>query len=247
MSTWLKITLTAIVALFVVRLAIGLIQPLLPAAAPEPTASFTQLPTNTDTPRPQPTNTLRPTRTPSPSPTNVPLSSILYEEDFEDGRAQGWETYFSTWTIEQEGSNYFWVGTGPENYPQAWLAETSQWENYAFEARVRIRSGGVFFCVRADTGSSFYNVFINSNDTNIQFAQYLNGNYELFGNGRVSILRNKWYTMRFEVEGTDLRFYIDNKLILKTNSNGISSGGVGFYMGGGDEIHFDDMLIWQLD
>lgn len=249
MSTWLRITLITIVALFAIRLAIGLSQPFLPsAAALQPTPSRTPRPTSTPRPVLTNTNTAVPTRTATPGPTVVPAASILYQEDFEDGQAQNWVTYFSSWTIVEQGDNHYWAGTGPQDYPQAWINSSYIWDDYAFEAHIRVRSGGVFVCVRAaNGGSSFYNVFLNSNDSNLQFAEYRNGNYQLFGSGNFNMNRNRWYTVRFEVQGNDLRFYIDNRLVLSAQRNGIARGGVGFYMGGGDEVHIDDMRVWRLD
>lgn len=248
LPNWLKITFWVILPLFFIRLGIGIARPFVNGSSRDLVQIAVSTPSATQTDRPVPTNTRAiPTRTSTPRPTIVSQSKILYEEGFEDGGPSNWTTYYGTWTIEEESSNHYWVGTGPNDYPQAWIDSSFDWGNYAFETRIRINQGGVFVCLRADHGSSFYNVFVNSNDSSLGFAEYLNGTYLTFGQGTISIQRNKWYTMRFEVEDDSLRFYIDNKLVLSARRDSISSGGIGYYMGGGDEIHFDNIRVWSLD
>jgi pectate lyase len=209
---------------------------LAPTATPRP-------PTATSTP----TRTPRPTSTPIPIATPVPVSAILYSEDFEAGVADNWTTYAGTWSVVEDGGNHFWRGTGPTNYPQAWLdVDYTDWTNYAFESRIRFIKGAVFICVRTDGGSAFYNAHISSSDDWISFADYDGGGYRTFGDIGHSIRTNKWYTVRFEVEGSRLRLYIDDRLITAAHRSSREQGGVGYYMGGGDEIHFDDIRIWAL-
>lgn len=227
------------------------------AAVAEATATPTRAPTHT--PRPSPTATRTPTRTPRPTPTPtptatpVPASAILYSEDFEDGVADNWTTYNSTWSVDIEDGNHFWRGTGPNNWPQAWLDDElnnsidfANLTDYAFESRIRFVKGSVFVCVRTDGGSAFYNAYISSGDDRISFADYSDGEYNTFGDTDHSIRTNKWYTVRFEVKSDILRLYIDNKLITLAHRSSREHGGVGYYMGGGDEIHFDDIRVWSL-
>ena len=222
---------------------------LAPTATPRPPTA-TLAPTATSRPptaTPIPTRTRRPTSTPTPTATPVPASAILYSEDFEDGVTDGWTTYAGAWSVVEDGSNHFWRGTGPTNYPQAWLdVDYTNWTNYAFESRIRFVKGAVFVCVRTDGGSAFYNAYISSSDDWISFADYDGSLYRTFGDIGHSVRINKWYTVRFEVEGDRLRLYIDNHLITAARRSSREHGGVGYYMGGGEEIHFDDIRIWAL-
>ena len=52
-----------------------------------------------------------------------------------------------------------------------------------------------------------------------------------------------------EIVDDQITIFIDDKFVLKeTASDPIASerGGIGFYMGGGQEIHFDDIRVWEL-
>ena len=241
---------------------------------PRPTEKFTQTqipsPTITLTPSPFPSatvppptatptasKTLRPTRTPSPTLTSIPSSVILYSEDFEDGEAQWWTDSVGTQSVEEEDNNFYYQITGPENYPQSWLdsdyIDMSDWTDYAFEVRVRFVSGTLFMCARAEGGSAFYTFYVGSNDDYVALSEYdRNQNVEWGGydiSESYTILHNRWYTFRFELDGDKLSLYIDDKLASTSKANQPlvrESGGIGFYMGGGDEIHFDDIRVWRL-
>jgi hypothetical protein len=207
------------------------------------------------------TPTPRPSATPTPNPTDVPSSAILYSEDFEDSEADAWRESYGEWNIEEESNNRFWSGTGPEDYPQAWLDNEldptinfSTWTDYVFEVRVKFpKPGSLFMCARADGGAAFYNVQLDAENNWVQFADY-NGievndgsDYQTFGWTNYTLETDKWYTARFELEGVDLRFYIDDELVISASRDTWESGGIGFYIGGGNEIHFDDIRVWTLD
>jgi len=231
----------------------------------QPTATETPVPA-TDTPRPtdtatpRPTPTPRPTSTSTPKPTSVPSSAMLYSEDFEDGAANSWDVSLGEWTIEEESGNYFWSGTGPNNYPQVWLDDEidpsldfTEWVDYAFEVRVRFpKPGTLFMCARAEGGTAFYNVSLDGGGDWVQFAEYdgteVNdgSDYQTFGGVNYDVLTNRWYTVRFELEGNWLSLYINDKSVTSAYRGAWDNGGIGFYMGGGHKIDFDDIRVWSL-
>lgn len=187
--------------------------------------------------------------TPKPTTTPVPESAILYSEDFENGVADGWITYVGTWSVEKEkDGNHFWRGRGPNNYPQTWWnTDDPRWTDYAFESRIRFVQGSIFVCIRADNGGAFYNAYISSNDDWVSFADYDGKQYQTFGDAAYDISPNKWYEVRFEVKGDTLKLYIDNRLITQARRSSRKQGGIGYYMGGGDEMHIDDIRVWALE
>jgi hypothetical protein len=185
---------------------------------------------------------------------------VLYSEDFEDGVANSWRTSRGEWTIEKESENHFWSGSGLDNYPQAWLdneidtsLDFTTWVDYAFEVRVRFpEPGTLFMCARAEGGAAFYNVSLDGGGDWIQFADYdgteVNdgSDYQTFGGKNYSILTDRWYKVRFEIEDIQLRLYINDKLVKSTYRDTWDNGGIGFYMGSGNHIHFDDIRVWSL-
>lgn len=186
--------------------------------------------------------------TPKPTATPVPASAILYAENFEDQTANNWTTWGGTWSIETDsdsGGNYFWRGRGPKDYPSARLGiDASQWTRYAFQSRVRFVRGTLFICANNDKG--FYTAYIDSNSDWVSFAEWDGKEFTSFSGSEQSIQTGIWYTIRFEIDDRTLRLYIDDRLVITAKRAFRAQRGVGYYMGGGEEIHIDDIRVWTL-
>ncbi|MBC8334567.1 MAG: hypothetical protein ISR59_03960 [Anaerolineales bacterium] len=105
----------------------------------------------------------------------------------------------------------------------------------------------------ADGGSAFYTFYIGSNDNYIALSEFdVAQNVEWGGydiSKSYSIRHNQWYTFRFELDQSTLSFYVDDKLASTTEANlplVRESGGIGFYIGGNEEVHLDDIKVWSL-
>jgi hypothetical protein len=247
------------VGLFGLFLFIGLYQwP--PESDPQPSETPTVLkisstktntlePTKTNTLEPTKTNTMVPSHTFTPMPTEIPITAILYSEDFENENPENWAVSFGTFIVMEEDSNSFWQATGPHNYPQAWYisTETENWINYAFESRIRFIKGTLFICVRSQTPDAFYNSAISS-DNWIHIAEFdsMDGEYRVIAETQNNIQRNKWYLIRVEVQGNNISLFIDNKLVLSAKSSSRAFGGIGYYLGGGEIIDIDDIRVWAI-
>jgi len=224
---------------------------------PMVTSTPTKKPTPTKTLVPPSTKTKVPTSTPTPTLTLVPQGSILLQEDFEDNAVSN--DWSSAYTIQKDSNgNHYWLATSTgAEYPSAWYFAkgTDDWKNYAFEVRIKfIKEGGIFIGSYAypNAVSSFFVSFITS-DGYVRLVEY---NLPTFGwrvidgtEKKSLITRNKWYLVRFEVQDSQLSTYVDNKLVTNTDMPqpaASESGTVGFYIGKDDEVHIDDIKVWQL-
>lgn len=211
-----------------------------------PTQTSTKTPTSTSTPTA--TKTKAPTPTPSVTFTPIPQSSILFQDDFQDGNAKRWDSSVGTWTvIKDETGNYVYEGTGPDNYPQTWPGNRD-WADYAFESRIRIKEGTVFVLVRAN-GSSFYNVSLNTSDVSLARWNSKIGEYKVMKSVSYPIRLNKWYLVRIEIVGQKYTLYLDNKLVTSytfESDSPVITGGIGYYIGGGETVQVDDVRVWTL-
>jgi len=215
---------------------------------PIPTDTYTLVPTDTATPTVTPTSTHTPTKTPTATITPIPTDSILYFEDFEDGKADKWDHFLGRWSVANEAGNNYWVGKGPSMLPNAKLRlGQSTWTDYAFESRIRIITGTVNLTLRRDdTRTPNYTAHINP-DENLVYLWVFDGMHlKTISSGSPSLKANQWYMVRFEVKGHDLKLFIDDELVTSGTDTLIDIGGVGYYMGGSDEVHFDDVKVWSL-
>lgn len=196
------------------------------------------------------TNTLEPTITPSQTitPTQVPVASILFQDNFESQNSGNWEGGPGTWIVkEDETGNYVYEGTGPDNYPQTWVGN-QDWEDYAFESKIRIKKGTVFITIRS-SGWYFYNVSINTNDISLARWNSSIGEYKVVRSTNYPIDLNEWYLVRVEVVKQQYKLYINNKLITTytyEDDSPVVKGGIGYYIGGGDTIQVDNIRVWKL-
>ena len=197
------------------------------------------------------TKSKTPTLTLTKTPTNVPGSLILYTENFESGNPKNWNILQGSFNIIEEDSNHFWRATGSKNYPQAWYInnDTNKWTDYAFESRIRFNKGSIFICVRAIHENLFLDAAISMDDW-IHIAEYSNYSrqYNVIADLQKVINRNKWYLVQVAVEGNNIRLYIDNQIVLTTSKSGSSPyGGIGYYIGGGENVDIDDIRVWSLN
>ena len=218
-------------------------------ATPTPIMSIsTKHPTPTKTLVPTATKTKVPTVTPTLTPTPVPQSSILFQDNFDDGNANGWDPSQGTWIVKKdETGNYIYEGTGPDNYPQTWPG-SKDWTDYAFESRIKIKKGTVFVLVRGN-GSYFYNVSINTSDISLARWNSSKSEYKVVKSLSYPIQLNKWYLVRVEIVGQQYKLYIDNKLLTSytyESDSPVIKGGVGYYIGGGETVQIDDVRVWSL-
>ena len=213
------------------------------------------LPSATARPSPTlvPTNTPLPTETPILTPTQIPTDAILLEQNFEGRSLTGWGDYGGTWVIKEDATgNRYWSGSGPNNYPQVWYGNKSlNWTDYAFESRIMFVTGGtIFICLRSDSGAAFYTVFFDG--YNVNYAQYnpsKNVAWTASSQLPEHLLNNVWYLIRLEIRGNSLTAYVNNSLVLSRELPTPlinTQGGIGYYMGGGQEFGIDDIKVWSL-
>jgi parallel beta-helix repeat protein len=195
-----------------------------------------------------------PTSTPTLTPTSLPDKMPLWSENFEDGKADKWNTYGkSEWkVIEVENGNKVYEGTGKKDYPQSWLTEPGkEWKDYAFESKVRILHGTVLICIRSseDGGSDFYNTFLPADGT-ASLSKYIRARYTEIYKTSYRIQKDKWYKVRLEIISQKYRVYIDDELVASytfDKDSFIEKGTIGYYMLGGDKIQIDDIKVWALN
>jgi hypothetical protein len=254
--------IVSIIGIIIVVFWVGsLAMPQLLSPIAKPSATITPTVTlipPTRTLLPTATKTKIPTSTPTQTPTPVPQSSILLEEDFEDNQAD-WGTPTGNWTIEQgQSGNHFWSASGSTNYPQNFYVDkpTLNWTDYAFESRIQfITKDQLFICIRSASGR-FYTVFLDNGNRNgvIHYAQWNPSNgvdwkIVLDSVGHTSFLHNKWYTIRVEIRGVNIKTYVNNKLVASGDMPSpavTTNGGIGYYMEGGAKFYIDDIRVWSL-
>jgi hypothetical protein len=213
-----------------------------PPKMSESSQTPTELPTLTLLPSKTNTPTLTPTFTP------IPPGSILFQQDFEDGRMGGWDQTGGVWTVEQDpDGNRSLCGTGPSgNPPQiSYRDRRTLWTDYAFETRVKFIQGNTLYITYRNDGehNEHYNVSLNN------YGLGLGKTWSLIGRlFPMTPSLDRWYIFKVEIKGDSLKLYVDNLLVeaLTLEPPVIDHGGIGYVSASTDKLCLDNIKVWSL-
>jgi hypothetical protein len=187
-------------------------------------------------------------KTPTPIFTSSP--SILFNEDFEDGKAQNMTYIADGWKViaDETGNKVYDIdnSTG-SNFPAINFG-SANWRDYEIKLRTR-------FLENKDTWSIIY--FRNSKDYSAYVVsldlRYTSLNYNPKGNGWVKITqreynlkKNIWYWVRIEAKGSEINIFIDDVLIVSANDTRFNSGYINIQAGQYAHSQFDDIQVKSL-
>ena len=195
------------------------------------------------------TATLPPTSTPDPV-IQAQQAALLYSQDFESGNADGlYDWGQGEWNIVTEANgNHIYCNKVSSDYPEFHFG-AGTWSDYAVELQVKPTKINVDSTadlhIRFDpqTYLSFDGV-IKLQDNSIYLAY--NNPYQEFGDRGFAVL-NTWYTLRMEVYGNHIRYYIDNWLMLSSDeATQRAAGKVGFGVAPNTGVCIDNIRVWAL-
>ena len=208
-------------------------------AGPEPAPATMVAPTRTPTPRRNPTRT--PTRTPTRMPTPAPACrpGVLYCEDFEDGRADGWVLSdprgnpSSGWKVIREGTNDVFEGEGHQ-----WATlENHSWGDYRVRFRLKLQGGVIHLNYRLGEVGRYF----------IGFHQ--EGLYLEKTGGSLTSTANAhslgtWHTIEISGWGGHIQVSVDGKVELDyTDAKPLRNGTIAFESLDDSSAQVDDIEI----
>lgn len=204
----------------------------------------------------------KPQMTASPINTIVPTSTqdlvlaaqqaaLLYSQDFESGQDDGLSNRgpLGLWSIvtEPNGNHIYCNAPSPDG--DSVEIGTDLWSNYAVEMRVEYIKGQedpyVSLDARLDrTNNVEYYGTLNFQTFGADLS--LSDPYQSFGHVYYPTIANTWYTLRMEVAGSQLKFYIDNNLIGSASDHELSQGKAALSVVAGLQVCVDDIRVWAL-
>jgi hypothetical protein len=197
------------------------------------------------------------------APTPALSTGATLDYTFEDGTADGWDGPQENWRVIQDGGSWVYQGTAPaDHYIMAtppYVNGMSDWADYAVEMRMRVVKTGVvgddlfdaWLTMRYDDGAadcSGYDFYLDGHDGEYVLAptdgrdcpwvemQHVSSELEL----------NRWYTIRAETVGTQLRLYRDGQILLETSDDRAKHGTFLIALGPGAVVQFDQISVEKL-
>jgi hypothetical protein len=173
-----------------------------------------------------------------------PPGAILYQDDFEDGVADGWTESGGTWTVVSDGTKVYRQGGTSGDGISA--AGDVGWTDFTVEVRAKpvgFNAGGGFVRLLAryrDTGNYYYLVLRSTQV--LELKKMVGGTATTLGSKSFTVTTEGWHTLRLEVVGTSLKGYVNGALQLSATDSQLGSGriGVGTYNA---SAVFDDMVV----
>ena len=189
-----------------------------------------------------------------PTSTAVVISdtSVLFDEDFEDGKAQKVTFVADGWQIiADETGNFVYDidNSGGSDFPGINFGSSS-WKDYEVNLRIRFLSAkdawGIIYFRNNGVDSSAYIVSIIPTHTGLSYNPKGSG-WIGITNHEYNFSRNTWHWVRIEAKGAEIKVFIDNELIINTDDTRYTYGFVNIQAGQYTHMQIDDIQVTSLD
>lgn len=183
-------------------------------------------------------------------------NGVLFEENFEDGEANGMIYVFGDWEVKSFDGNLIYEidNSNGTEYPSFDFGSTS-WENYSVSYRVRMlnlisHAPEVIFEFRksANAKDRYIQSFITGYDVVI-FAISKHGNpwQNLETSGTYTFNQNQWYSVKVNVFEDNVKIYVNDVLLINATDTQLTNGRLQLSAGPGSIVQFDDIIVMSLD
>ena len=216
---------------------------LLVACAPTETTAIVAEPTRP----PIPTATAVPP-TYTPDPQRLIAAATLFSTDFENGYPSDVYDWSAKWQVqvENDGNSVFCNQISDEW--SSFLFGLDEWENYAISLRVK------FLSANQDQSAETYfriNPAVEGYRANIWNNEWASVGFypppsELRGSP-VETHRYEWNQVELRFVGKDLRYSLNDELVIDVSDDKRASGRAGFGAAPNTEVCVDDIVVWGLD
>lgn len=164
--------------------------------------------------------------------------TVLYANTFENSQMDEWEYLnFGKWEVfEREGNKVFGViEPDPQDIPYAFLTHSAKWDDYRVNVDVAFESGvfeQVYLVMRGAGGESCTGYRIGGNRLGMEMFRFEPRGGECKGevldrNYRFPLKSGQKYHMRVDVEGPNIRCFVNDELVLQALDTMYTEGGIG--------------------
>jgi len=167
-----------------------------------------------------------------------------FTDDFEGGDLSGWDMYKdigASWDVISENGNKVVRGHGQTDLHSG----SKSWVNYTFIGKLKLIKERAHVWVR-ENGRGRYNFEISAKENEIHFIiQEYDIAYTRITKKYLRITLNKWYDFKVVVKGSNLKFYLNDKLIIDVDdkNNTFPKGRIGLGSTRNSEVYFDDFKV----
>jgi pectate lyase len=174
-------------------------------------------------------------------------AATLFSDNFEDGNLDGWTRSGGSWSVTTDGSQV--ARQSSTSSDARALAGQTTWTNYAVQARVKalaFNGSDRFTAIlaRAQSATSYYYLSLRSSNT-VQLRRLVNGSATTLASSAITVTTGTFYTLRIEVNGNQLRGFVNGNLVATATDNQYTAGRAGVATFNAS-ASFDDVLVETL-
>jgi hypothetical protein len=175
----------------------------------------------------------------------------LAEFDFDNERLPRDLEVTEAWEVTQIRRDVVLHGEPSEDVQLAYLPEGTEWEDYAFEARVRLVDGVIAFISRIPDLSNFcggYYVFISPSEGSVSLST-LNDQCETseLDSSNFDFPVDDWATVRLETAGEAISFFVDGDLVVSAEDDTYAQGFPLVLLGSESEADLDYIRVVEIE
>ena len=167
---------------------------------------------------------------------------LPYDEDFEDGTADGWISDSGTWSIEEDGGTLVYKTLASESIARS-VCGDFQWADYTASVNFKINAWGsqdwqtAGLLMRYRNANNYY-LFIYNKPGELQISKKTNGSITNLASKAVEISMDQWYTLTAVVDHAYLKLYLNGTEELAAVDLSLDTGKAGLISAFGD-ISYD--------
>jgi len=163
-----------------------------------------------------------------------------FNDDFEDGNADGWELE-SGWSVAEDNGNFVLQGIG---HKMAGVGLKS-WTDYTFECKVKLIAGGVHLNYRLSGGERY---FIGVHEWGLFLARTTVENnvpvHTQLTETQFPFDKNTWIKFKIVGKGNNIKVYVNDELKIDyTDDKAVLYGSIAFESLDDSKIYVDDIHV----
>lgn len=160
---------------------------------------------------------------------NIFASDSYFTDNFESGYKQ-WEVQRGDWKSITDGSKVL-QHSSKSTEGRITRGEMG-WSDYTVEADVKVldfnKSNRAMLAGRYADGNNYYAVSLSGKDDGmIELRKKVDGSSTVITQVETKLVENQWYNVKLEMNGNQLKVYLDDKLVIEATDDSLTSGAVG--------------------
>jgi hypothetical protein len=176
--------------------------------------------------------------------------AMLYQQDFESGSSDGlWDWVIGNWNFVKEDTGNHMYCNEISNEDLLFQLGAYEWKDYAFELRVkpveRHSDPNINLYARFDR-QKWFMYFGALNLVTLRADLAFNEPYTPLGDKKIQGASDNWYTLRLELAGSKIKYYVNDTLVGSGVDTHRSEGKAGILISRNLKVCIDDIRVWEL-